>query len=77
MKGEYISIETLKMYQEIEKENKELHEKIDKAIEYVNTWLVDEYSICVPDKEYPDTACVYEPKAIDNLLNILNGDSNE
>jgi hypothetical protein len=35
MKGEYISIETLKVYQEIEKENKELHEKIYKAKSYV------------------------------------------
>ena len=33
MKGEYISIETLRIYQEIEKENKELQEKINKPIQ--------------------------------------------
>ena len=35
MKGEYISIETLKMYQEIEKENKELQEENKKLKEEV------------------------------------------
>ena len=31
MKGEYISIETLEIMSEIEKENKQLQERIDKA----------------------------------------------
>lgn len=51
-----------------------LQSKIDRAIEYINTWIVDKYSICIPDKDYPDIACVYEPKAIDKLLDILKED---
>ena len=35
MKEEYISIETLKIWQEIEKENKILQEKINKVIQYL------------------------------------------
>lgn len=35
MKGEYISIETLEIMSEIEKENKRLQERIDKSIEYI------------------------------------------
>lgn len=48
--------------------------KIDKAINYINTWLVDEYSIAVPSKEKPDVFCEYEPNAKEKLLNILGGD---
>lgn len=65
MKGEYISIETLRIYQEIEKENKELHEKIDKAIEYIK----DKYD----DDLFDDTLTQFQ----DNLLNILRGDNYE
>ena len=36
MKGEYISIETSKIMADIEKENKELHDRIDKAIKMLN-----------------------------------------
>lgn len=36
MKSEYISIETLKIMADMEKENKELHDRIDKAIEKIN-----------------------------------------
>lgn len=35
MKGEYISIETAKIMGVIDKENKELQDKIDKAINYI------------------------------------------
>ena len=73
MQGEYISIETLRIYQDIEKENKKLHEKIDKAIEYIKN-----HSKCggsfIDDKfviEYIDE--IYNGM---ELLNIL-GDSNE
>ena len=50
MKGEYISIETSKIMADIEKENKELHDKIDKAIEYIednstNTYLLKSFDI--------------------------------
>lgn len=42
MKGEYISIETSKIMADIEEENKELHDRIDKAIEHIeetiNKW---------------------------------------
>ena len=51
-----------------------LQSKIDKAIEYINTWLVDEYSISVPDKKEPDVFCHYEPDAKDKLLDILKGE---
>ena len=36
MKGEFISIEILQIMSDIEKENKELQERINKAIEYIN-----------------------------------------
>lgn len=35
MNGEYISIETAKIMGVIDKENKELQDKIDKAINYI------------------------------------------
>ena len=35
MKGEFISIETAQINADIERENKELQERIDKAIEYI------------------------------------------
>jgi len=73
MKGEYISIETLKIWQEVEKENEELHKKINKAIEYIKN-----HSKCggsfIDNKfviEYIDE--IYNGM---ELLNIL-GDSNE
>jgi hypothetical protein len=62
MKGEYISIETLRMYQEIEKENKKLHEIIEKAKSYV--------------LECEEELLPISPGWIRDLLNIL-GDSNE
>ena len=65
MNGEYISIETLRTYQEIEKENKELQERINKATEYIkNNSGIDDYghNVIEDDKEY--------------LLNIL-GDKDE
>lgn len=37
MKEEYISIETLRIWQEIEKENKQLYEIKNKAINYIQT----------------------------------------
>ena len=55
MEGEYISIETLRIYQEIEKENKELQEKINKAIQYIknNTWTDDYgHNVIEDDEEY-------------------------
>jgi hypothetical protein len=55
MKGEYISIETSKIMADIEKENKELHEIIEKAIKYIEQGIwsngIDEekqYSLHIP-----------------------------
>jgi len=62
MKGEYISIETLRIYQDIEKENKELQEKINKARSYV--------------LECEEELLPISPGWIRDLLNIL-GDSND
>ena len=36
MKGEFLSVETARIMADIEKENKELQERIDKAIDYIN-----------------------------------------
>jgi hypothetical protein len=52
----------------LRKENKELQDKIDKAIEYINTWVYDEYSISIQDGE---NSCYYDDEAINNLLDIL------
>ena len=68
MKGEYISIETLRIWHEQEKENIELQEKIDRAIEYIDEEIKSNYF-----KRYEDE--VY--KMCDDLLKILKGESNE
>lgn len=57
MKTEIISIETLRIWQEIEKENKKLQSKINKAIKYIKK-IINE------NKEW--TMCDEE-----NLLRIL------
>lgn len=71
MKGEFISIESAKINADIEKENKELQERIDKAIEYIkeNTykWKDTQFGEYV-DMESFNVNC--EPS---KLLNILEG----
>lgn len=52
----------------LREENEELQDKIDKAIEYIKTWVYDEYSISIKDGE---NSCYYDDKAINNLLDIL------
>lgn len=42
MKGEFISVETARIMADIEKENKNLQKRIDKAIEYINKHCVNE-----------------------------------
>jgi hypothetical protein len=54
-------------------ENIELKQRIDKAIEYIETWCYDEYSIAI---KTGDKTCSSEPKAIDKLLDILKGSDN-
>lgn len=57
----------------------EINEKqdiIEKAIEYVNTWVCDEYSIAIQDPN-DECFCSTEPNAVDNLLKILQNGSDE
>ena len=44
--------------------------KFNKAIEYIKSWVLDEYSIAVIDKE-DDDCCYNEPNAREKLLEIL------
>lgn len=48
MKTEIISIETLRIWQEIEKENKKLQSKINKAIKYIKKIINEnkEWTMC-------------------------------
>lgn len=52
-----------------------LKEKIDKAIDYIKTWLVDEYSIAIIDED--GIGCNNEPNAVETLLEILGDKENE
>lgn len=61
MKGEFISIETLRINQEIEKDNTDLQNKVDQAIEYILKLKQN-----APDE-----------KALDKLLKILKGETYE
>lgn len=63
MKGEYISMETSKIMADIEKENKELHDRIDKAIEYIQ-W----------QQENPQYDNVWRKWECESLIKILKGE---
>ena len=65
MKEEIISIETLK------EENKQLKERIDKAIDYIKE---NDLYVYIPDN---DLNMDYEELANDKLLEILEGNNNE
>ena len=66
--GEIISIETLRLWQEQEKENKELQERIKKAIEYIDKMYFEiSYKTCLRIR-LKDTQQGKE------LLNILKGE---
>lgn len=52
-----------------------LKEKIDKAIDYIKTWVVDEYSIAIIDED--GIGCNNEPNAVETLLEILGDKENE
>ena len=64
MNYEVISIETARIMAEIEKENKELQDRIDKAYKF--KYDEEELFEITTDK-----------KAKDDLLNILQGENNE
>ena len=53
----------------VQRDYENLQTKIDKAIEYIKSWVLDEYSIAVLDEE--DDICNYEPSAKEKLLKIL------
>lgn len=59
---------------EVLEENIKLKVRINKAIEYINSWVLDEYSIAVIDKK--DDLCYYEPKAKEKLLKMLGDKEN-
>lgn len=68
MKGEYLKLETVKTLAELLNENKELQERIDKAIDYIknNSWY------CYKDNE--EELARLE---IEKLLKILKGVQND
>ena len=72
MNGEYISIETARITQELEKENKKLQERIDKAIEYI---LENEEPIKLGEHEH-FAFYRFQLDDTEELLNILQGDNN-
>lgn len=60
---------------ELQKQNKELHNKVDKAIEYMNG---EEFFLLMNSIQTPDKAvCEDYFKAKGNLLEILKGDVDE
>ena len=69
--GSRSSGKTFRAYQQ---EIERLNNIIDKAIEYIETWCYDEYSIAI---KIDDITCSSEPKAIDKLLDILKGETND
>lgn len=72
MKGEYISIETLRIIQELEKENKELQDRIDKAIK-----IIEKYG---RDKQLEEDYLMNRVNLANYnclLLDILQGANNE
>lgn len=71
MKGEFISIETAKINADIEKENKELQERIDRAIDHIR-------KCCNMDSKWVNLHFDYaqndmRSEDVDELLNILEG----
>ena len=72
MKGEFISIETAQIMADMEKENKELQQRIDKAIEYYKMHQQE----CVIGRNKDDKLIkdYYLPARFSKvLLNILEG----
>ena len=74
--GEIISIETLRLWREQEKENIELQERINKAIEYLKNniadvdFMIEEYGYESVTGEYVETTF----DDIEELTKILRGE---
>ena len=73
MNYEVISIETTKKIAKLEKENKELQERIDKVIKYLLKNKL--YKFKYDEEELFEI--ITDKKAKDDLLNILQGENNE
>lgn len=73
MNYEVISIETARIMAEIEKENKELQDRIDKAVKYLLKNKL--YKFKYDEEELFEITT--DKKAKDDLLNILQGENNE
>lgn len=77
MKGEYISMETSKIMADIEKENKELHDRIDKAIDYIDKLLyfgIRNENIDLNEIKLYLTKSNYKDITLRNLENYGNND---
>lgn len=71
MKGEFISIETARIMADVEKENKELQQRIDKAIKYIKNKGT---RINKQDIKWSDEWLLhFEDNYKAELLNILEG----
>lgn len=70
MKEEYLSIDTITRLVELEKENKELQDRLDKAIEYIN-----DLDNCKNVYANGDMTITNDYKI--ELLDILKGEDNE
>ena len=73
MNYEVISIETARIMADIEKENKELQDRIDKAVKYLLKNKL--YNFKYDEEELFEITT--DKKAKDDLLNILQGENNE
>ena len=73
MNYEVISIETARIMADIEKENKELQDRLDKAVKYLLKNKL--YNFKYDEEELFEITT--DKKAKDDLLNILQGENNE
>ena len=75
MKGEYISIETARIMADIEKENKELQDRINKAIEYIED---NTHCFSTDTKEiYFSIETETDEEFFNTLENILKGEDKD
>jgi hypothetical protein len=71
MKGEFITIETAQIMADIEKENKELQQRIDKAIEYIENNKENTYQTLDFENNKSYNSALLE------LKSLLEGKDNE
>ena len=63
------------LYKEyLENENHQLKDRIEKAIEYINRLISDEYGVSIMVDEY---SCEYEREWKEKILKILKGEEND